>query len=530
MPKHTFASNSEADAVDSGTVVKHTVFTTRNEEEPSSHIPGYEHIVCGLTHDIREYFAAKERYKHMGISASQIAYTHGFPGVGKTTAINEALKRAHLPVIYGNVHDMIVNDGGSEPSLAYVDTSLNDLICRAAAAAAPVAILLSHVDALVNSEIVQDVAELGNCFAGFLRRLPPNAFVVLESSVDPEKMPGAVRRCDTKQRCHVVPMPRLSQRRDIVSHHLYNLWPGSMSETTDGGLSPKSETVSALVDRIANSAAGYVARDIAILCRQAGLHRLRRIHKRDQAMRQERSESETALEDIFSAMSRLSLDVGDDRGMPNWDDFAHSLKIVHPSQQIEFESERPTKRWSDIGGYANVVAKLKQSMQLATREESARFGVRAPRGVLLHGSSGCGKTAMALAMISESGCSVISIRSSELFSKYLGETEARLRRLFTAARAAAPCIVFIDEVDSLAARRGVQSEHIGGPELRILSTLLNEMDGIHGTSRVVVVGCTNKISQIDDAILRPGKLVFIVCYVGLTAQQGLYAENPKLNG
>ncbi|KAJ2555143.1 DNA repair protein rad2 [Coemansia sp. RSA 1933] len=223
-------------------------------------------------------------------------------------------------------------------------------------------------------------------------------------------------------------------------------------------------------------------------------------------MSQHYSESESRLNDLFNIMSQLSLESSDARELPSWNDFAHSLAIVCPSQQIEFEGERPTKRWTDIGGYTSVIEKLKQSMMLATREGSThRLGVNAPKGILLHGPSGCGKTAMALAMISESGCSVISIRSSELFSKYLGETEARLRRLFAAARAAAPCIVFIDEVDSLAARRGTRSEQIGGPELRILSTLLNEMDGIHGTSQVVVIGCTNAISQIDDAILRPGR-------------------------
>ncbi|KAJ2212455.1 hypothetical protein EV179_004637 [Coemansia sp. RSA 487] len=438
----------------------------------------------------------------MGMDARQIAYIHGFPGVGKTTVINEALKRVHMPVIYGSVHEMIVNDGGSEPANSYIDVSLNDLISRAKVSSVPAVIFLSHVDALVNSELVQDVAELSNCFVQFLHRLPPNVFVVLESSVDMAKMPGAVKRYETKQHSHAVPMPRLDQRKEIVSCHLGKLWPDTISKPAISGPSPKDQVVA----RIANAAAGYVARDIAILCRQAGLCRLRSTQKRNQEPYQGRLGSETVLDDhLLSSMSRLSLDGSAGGDVPIWDDFAQSLAIIRPSQQIEFESERPTKRWSDIGGYAKVVEKLKQSMQLATRETSTRLGVRVPRGILLHGPSGCGKTAMALAMISESGCSVISIRSSELFSKYLGETEARLRRLFAAARAAAPCIVFIDEVDSLAARRSMQSEQIGGPELRILSTLLNEMDGIHGTSRVVVVGCTNKISQIDDAILRPGR-------------------------
>ncbi|KAJ1939622.1 hypothetical protein FBU59_004061 [Linderina macrospora] len=121
---------------------------------------------------------------------------------------------------------------------------------------------------------------------------------------------------------------------------------------------------------------------------------------------------------------------------------------------------------------------------------------------------------MALAMIADSACNVICIRGSELFSKYLGETEARLRRLFQAAQAAAPCVIFMDEIDSIAGKREWSSVESGGPGLRVLSTLLNEMDGVHEAKGVIAVGCTNQIDKIDDAILRPGRFDQLV-YVGM---------------
>ncbi|KAJ2157517.1 hypothetical protein GGF46_004446 [Coemansia sp. RSA 552] len=250
---------------------------------------------------------------------------------------------------------------------------------------------------------------------------------------------------------------------------------------------------------LANVAAGYVARDIGALCRQAFL----------KALRQPASDAASSDADaLVSSLQNLSLTRAEEAPsarLPEWSHFAAAFRIARPSQQLGFESVRPTKRWSDIGGYDDVKQKLQQFIRLATSETSSRLGVRPPAGILLHGASGLGKTAMALAMIGESACNVISIRGSELYSKYLGETEARLRRLFQAARAAAPCVVFMDEVDSLAAKREWSSMESGGPALRVLSTLLNEMDGVHETRGVVAVGCTNQLDRIDDAIVRPGR-------------------------
>ncbi|KAJ2788093.1 hypothetical protein GGI15_000114 [Coemansia interrupta] len=202
---------------------------------------------------------------------------------------------------------------------------------------------------------------------------------------------------------------------------------------------------------------------------------------------------------------------------------ANTIGAVRPSQHLEFEGVRPTKRWADIGGYEKTKQALQRFMRLATAERSSALGIKPPSGIMLYGPTGCGKTAMAQAMIGESGCNVIYIRGSELFSKYLGETEARLRRLFLAARAAAPCIVFMDEVDSIAAKREWSSVESGGPSLRVLSTLLNELDGVHETKGVIAVGCTNQLDSIDDAIIRPGRFdqVVEICMPSLSDRVGI---------
>ncbi|PIA17018.1 AAA-domain-containing protein [Coemansia reversa NRRL 1564] len=289
-------------------------------------------------------------------------------------------------------------------------------------------------------------------------------------------MPTSVKRCQALQHKLIIPPPRLQQREAIVKHAVSKLL---LTEAED-----PSTRVEGLARQVANATAGYVARDISNLCRQAVLRSLRGSPT---------GYAENDSKELMERLEKLVLH------------FEDSLQTTQPSQQLEFESIRPAKRWADVGGYESVKQVLQRFMRLATSETPLRLGIKPPSGILLYGPSGCGKTAMALAMIGESTCNVMNIRGSELFSKYLGETEARLRRLFQAARAAAPCIVFIDEVDSIAAKREWSSIESGGPALRVLSTLLNEMDGVHDTSGVAVVGCTNQLDKIDDAIVRPGR-------------------------
>ncbi|KAJ2610263.1 hypothetical protein H4S08_003684 [Coemansia sp. RSA 1365] len=461
--------------------------------------PGYESCVLTLVDEIRGYFINKDSYRHLQVQPPQTVYVCGISGVGKSKIIECALAQVGYPVIRGDMGEIVAGAVGTDIADIYISMALGDLADRARATA-PSVILLDGVDVLGDSELTENITDLPGSFIRFAERIPQDVVLVIEVGVDDTAIPTSVKRCQALQHKLLIPPPRLQQREAIVKHALNKL---VLAETN--GL---SMCVERLARQVANATAGYVARDISNLCRQAVLRSLRSGPT---------GYTDNSSKELTDCLEKLALverganlslkEAQEDQTLmlPGWKHFEDSLQTTQPSQQLEFESMRPTKRWADVGGYESVKQVLQRFMQLAASETPLQLGIKPPSGILLYGPSGCGKTAMALAMIGESTCNVMNIRGSELFSKYLGETEARLRRLFQAARAAAPCIVFIDEMDSIAAKREWSSIESGGPALRVLSTLLNEMDGVHDTSGVAVVGCTNQLDKIDDAIVRPGR-------------------------
>lgn len=243
----------------------------------------------------------------------------------------------------------------------------------------------------------------------------------------------------------------------------------------------------------------------------------------------------------------------DTLGSAAWDDLAYAIETSKPSQQVEFESFGSQRPQGVFGGYSDLKRRVHQAINwpITNPETFKRIGVRPPMGLLLYGPSGmltgdpqrkyvgrelkhgahneisstsfriqlgCGKTMLVQTLASESNMNFIPIKGPEIFSKYLGETEATLRRLFAMARQIAPCILFFDEMDSIGAKRGWggdgdSSAGTNGVNERVLSTLLNEMDGVEERTEVFVIGCTNQPRAIDDALLRPGRLDQLV-YVG----------------
>ncbi|KAJ3260342.1 hypothetical protein HK103_000977 [Boothiomyces macroporosus] len=176
----------------------------------------------------------------------------------------------------------------------------------------------------------------------------------------------------------------------------------------------------------------------------------------------------------------------------------------------EFQTEKKDIKWRDLGGYAEIKQKLSQlvTWPIENPDVYKRFGIRPPSGVLLYGPSGCGKTLLVHAMANHSAMNFISIKASQIYSKYLGDSEYQIRKIFQTAKNSSPCILFIDDLDAVASRREWSEDGTGGVNERVLSTLLNEMDGISGLNGVLVVGCTNRPHQLDDALTRPGRLDF----------------------
>jgi len=192
-------------------------------------------------------------------------------------------------------------------------------------------------------------------------------------------------------------------------------------------------------------------------------------------------------------------------------DFYEAMKEVQPSALREVYVEIPNVRWSDIGGLENVKREIMEAVEWPLKYPHVfeKLGIRPPRGILLYGPPGTGKTLLAKAVATESEANFIAVKGPEVLSKWVGESEKAIRLIFSRARQAAPCIIFFDEIDSIAPVRGVGISDSGVTE-RIVNQLLTEMDGIQATKDVVVIGATNRPDILDPALLRPGRFDRII--------------------
>jgi transitional endoplasmic reticulum ATPase len=247
------------------------------------------------------------------------------------------------------------------------------------------------------------------------------------------------------------------------------------------------------LDRLADSTHGAVGADLAAICREAAMNTLRRI------------------------LPKINLD--EDQPLPadvleelvvTGEDFNEAQRLAEPSAMREVFLEIPKVKWQDIGGLEAVKGELREAVEwpLKFPEKFEKVGVHPPRGILLIGPPGCGKTLLAKAVATESEANFIAIRGPEIFSKWVGESEKGIRKIFHKARQVAPSIVFFDELDSLAPSRGLwQGSHVYES---VLNQLLAEMDGMETLRNVVVLGATNRPELIDKALLRPGRFDRII--------------------
>jgi transitional endoplasmic reticulum ATPase len=232
---------------------------------------------------------------------------------------------------------------------------------------------------------------------------------------------------------------------------------------------------------------GYVGADLAALCREAALAAIRRA-------------GGAALAGNARAIAALEV---------TQPDFQAAMQGITPTALREVFVEIPDARWSDVAGLDTLRGLLTRAILLPLARPGlfAGLGLRPPRGVLLHGQPGTGKTLVARALATEAAASFISVRGPELLSEWQGASEKALRDLFARARMAAPCILFFDEIDAMAGRRGGQD---GATVERMVAQMLTEMDGIGEPGGVMVVGATNRPDRIDPALLRPGRFDLVV--------------------
>lgn len=303
--------------------------------------------------------------------------------------------------------------------------------------------------------------------------------LVLAATNRPHALDPALRRPGRFDKEIEIGIPNAADRLDILKKFLKNV-PISLSE---------EELV-----HIADGAHGYVGADLVAVCKEAGLHALRRAL----------GECSSPSDNTLAGSVKIT-----------FNDFLQAMNDVRPSAMREVTIDVPKVSLSDIGGMENVKLKLKQAVEWPIKhpESFVRMGIQPPKGILLYGPPGCSKTMIAKALANESGLNFLAVKGPELMSKYVGESERAVREIFRKARAVAPSILFFDEIDALAVERGSSA---GGGNVgdRVLAQLLTEMDGIEQLHNVTILAATNRPDMIDKALMRPGRIDRII-YVPL---------------
>ncbi|WP_297508645.1 CDC48 family AAA ATPase [Thermococcus sp.] len=250
----------------------------------------------------------------------------------------------------------------------------------------------------------------------------------------------------------------------------------------------KAKLIDDLLEELAEKTHGFVGADLAALAREAAMAALRRLINEGK---------------IDFEAEHIPREVLDELKVTRRD-FYEALKMVEPSALREVLIEVPNVHWEDIGGLENVKQELREAVEwpLKYPEAFMGLGITPPKGILLYGPPGTGKTLLAKAVATESEANFIAIRGPEVLSKWVGESEKNIREIFRKARQAAPTVVFIDEIDAIAPRRGTDVNRVTD---RLINQLLTEMDGIQENSGVVVIAATNRPDIIDPALLRPGR-------------------------
>jgi len=424
-----------------------------------------------------------ELFQRLGVDPPKGVLLHGPPGTGKTllarAVANESAAKFFLingPEIMGSAY------GESERRLREIFDQ--------AAQAAPSIIFIDEIDSIapkrgqVTGEAEKRlVAQLLTLLDGIE---PRQNTVVIAATNRPEALDEALRRPGRLDREIVVGVPDEPGRREILGIHTRGM--------------PLAPDVN--LDDLARRTYGFVGADLAALTREAALEAVRRIMPRINLA------EEVIPTEILDA---LSVELRD---------FDNALKRVQPSAMREVMVEAPQLRWDDIGGLDEARDRLKEGVELPLKHPDAfrRLGIRPAKGFLLYGPPGTGKTLLAKAAARESEANFIATKSSDLLSKWYGESEQQIARLFNRARQVAPTIIFIDELDSLVPARG---GGLGEPQVteRVVNTILAEMDGLEELQNVVVIGATNRPTLIDPALLRPGRFDELI-YVGVPDTAG----------
>ncbi|MEM3897449.1 MAG: CDC48 family AAA ATPase, partial [Nitrososphaerota archaeon] len=396
-----------------------------------------------------------ELFRHLGIEPPKGVILWGPPGCGKTLIAKAIANETGAHFISINGPEIMSKFYGES------EARLREIF-KEAEENAPSIIFIDELDAIApkRSEVTGEVerrvvSQLLTLMDGLKSR---GQVIVIGATNRIDAVDPALRRPGRFDREIRIGVPDRNGRKEILQIHTRRM--------------PLADDVD--LDELANITHGFTGADLAALCREAAMNALRRFLPKIDL------EKETIPAEVLEEL-RVTRE-----------DFMNALKIVQPSALREVILEIPNVKWEDIGDLEQVKQELREAVEwpLKYPDLFKRLGIKPPKGILLYGPPGTGKTLLAKAVANESEANFISVKGPEILSKWVGESEKAVREIFQRAREAAPCIIFFDELDAIAPRRGLHTD--SGVTDRIVNQLLTEMDGIQILKDVVVIGATNR--------------------------------------
>ena len=462
-------------------ITQRTVFVISEKGEATRGVPQVTYEDIGGIKDevqkVREMIELPLRhpeiFEKLGVEAPKGILLYGPPGTGKTLLAKAVVNET-------NAHFIPI--GGPEIMSKYYGESEAKLreIFKEAKEKAPTIVFIDEIDSIapkreeVTGEVERRVvSQLLSLMDGLEAR---GKVIVIAATNRHNSLDPALRRPGRFDREIEIKVPDKKGRYEILQIHTRHM--------------PLQQDVD--LEELASVSHGFVGADLEYLCKEAAMKTLRRV-----------------LPELKLEEERLSPEILD-KLIVTGDDFQKALKEIVPSAMREVYLETPDVKWSEIGGLDGVKKELREAVEwpLKYPDLYKTIGYFMPKGILLYGPSGTGKTLLAKAVATESEANFISVRGPELLSKWVGESERGVREVFRRARQAAPCIIFFDEIDSVAPTRGM-----GGGSMateRVVSQLLTELDGMQTLHGVIVLAATNRIDMVDPALLRAGRFDKII--------------------
>lgn len=495
LPQNSLSTSSSSSSSSTSTSTPAAL----QAQQPLGGVAGLDDVYAALSSMVRYPLMFPEAFAHLGLECPKGVLLYGPPGTGKTQLVMAVAAECAATLISVRGPDIFA------PYLGESESNLRRIFGEAtqiSQARKACILFIDEIDALCPHR--QDgqvhearvVAQLLTLMDGLASR---GKLVVIAATNRPNSLDPALRRPGRFDREISVGIPSKAQRLAILQLH-----------TRSMPLSPDVD-----LHALSDETLGYVGADLVALCREASMFALRAFRKSRVQTQEPLGQHPIHPKDSGTPHAVQLPSTTGHKGcsapVVGEDAFRHALTVVVPSTRREAELSFEQSSWDDIGGLEDVKENLRQAIEwpFVYADTFSRLGLTAPKGVLLYGPPGCSKTTLVRAAASSCRATFWSINGAQIYSQFVGDSEKAIRSLFKRARQTAPSVIFLDEVDALVGSRSQEMSGNGVSE-RVLSTVLNEMDGVESAGQVLVVAATNRPDMLDSAFLRPGRIDRIV--------------------